>query len=374
MAGIAVVLDHTTVFGRPFLVAGSLSARHAPRMDATYDLLPVVYADESSNSGQNLLDPDQPVFALAGVHLSDELSASIVDEVRSQLPPTQGEPKYGSLARSSRGRRALKRVFEGLPEGSVRSYLLDKRFMVITKLVDVLVEPLADADGLNLYERQGGRALAELLRMGGLALGDAAAFHQMLQAFVDWVRQRVATDDLFTAITAYKVSIPEKHMDFASWIEVLECCRDVADATAVDLATGEQRDILDPAVPALYCLCTSFGEAVGRFRLVHDTSKVIDRNAMLLRMAHLLPDLARPGRFNDPFPAVQIDFADSTSHPQLQVADWAAGAVRQWAAHLAVGGGDRFSEELADVVQPWVVGAVWPTGTVDLHASGPGER
>ncbi|WP_327250091.1 DUF3800 domain-containing protein [Streptomyces sp. NBC_01320] len=135
----------------------------------------------------------------------------------------------------------------------------------------------------------------------------------------------------------------------------------MADETAADLAAGEQRDLLDPAVPSLYCLCTSFGESVGQFRLVHDASKVIDRNAMLLRMAHLLPDLARPGQFNDPFPATQIDFADSKAHPQLQLADLAAGAVRQWAAHLAVGGGDRFSEELADVVRPWVVDAIWPS-------------
>ncbi|MGY3206344.1 hypothetical protein ACVW19_006941 [Streptomyces sp. TE5632] len=350
------------------------SARHAPRMDTASDLLPVVYTDESSNSGQNLLDPHQPVFTLAGVHLSDELAASIVDEVRSQLPSTQGEPKYGSLARSSGGRKALKRAFGSLPEGSVRSFFIDKRFMVVTKLVDVLVEPLADADGLDLYEDQRGLALSDLLRMAGPVLGDEAAFQQMLHAFVDWVRQRVATEDFFTAIAAYRASIPKEHADFAGWIELLECCRGVADATAADLAADKQRDILDPAVPALYCLCTSFGEALERFRLVHDTSKVIDRNATLLRMVHLLPDLARPGYFNDPLPAVQIDFADSTSHPQLQIADWAAGAVRQWAAHLAVGGGDRFSEELADVVQPWVVGAVWPTGEVDLRASSPGGR
>ncbi|MFF9286414.1 DUF3800 domain-containing protein [Streptomyces griseosporeus] len=343
-------------------------------MDTASDLLPVVYADESSNSGQNLLDPDQPVFTLAGVHLSDELAGSIVDEVRSQLPRTQGEPKYGSLARSSVGRKALKRAFGSLPEGSVRSFLMDKRFMVVTKLVDVLVEPLADADGLDLYEDQRGLALAELLRMAGPVLGDETAFHRMLKAFVDWVRQRVATEDFFSAIAAYRASIPEEHADFAGWIELLECCRGVADATAADLAAGEQSDVLDPAVPALYCLCTSFGEALERFRLVHDTSKVIDRNATLLRMVHLLPDLARPGHFNDPLPAVQIDFADSTAHPQLQIADWAAGAVRQWAAHLAVGGGDRFSEELADVVKPWVVGAVWPTGEVDRRASGPGGR
>ncbi|WP_255954599.1 DUF3800 domain-containing protein [Streptomyces odontomachi] len=331
-------------------------------MNTPSDSLPVVYADESSNSGQNLLDPDQPVFTVAGVHLADELAASIVDEVRAQLPPTQGEPKYGSLARSSRGRKALLRAFEQLPEGSTRSYLMHKRFMVTTKLVDVLVEPLAYADGFNLYEDKQALALAELLHMCGPVFGDAAAYRQLLQAFVNWVRQRVSTDELFAAVTAYKASVSVDYGDFAEWIGLLEYCRGVADETAADLAAGEQRDILDPAVPSLYCLCTSFGESLGQFRLVHDASKVIDRNAVLLRMAHLFPDLAHPGQFNDPFPATRIDFADSKAHPQLQLADWAAGAVRQWAAYLAVGGGDQFSEKLADVVWPWVIDAVWPSG------------
>ncbi|MFE4688113.1 hypothetical protein [Streptomyces sp. NPDC056721] len=39
-----------------------------------------------------------------------------------------------------------------------------------------------------------------------------------------------------------------------------------------------------------------------------------------------------------------------------------AGAVRQWAAHLAVGGGDRFAQDLERVVRPWVVEAIWPSG------------
>ncbi|WP_327250090.1 hypothetical protein [Streptomyces sp. NBC_01320] len=147
------------------------------------------------------------MFTVAGVHLPDELAASIVDEVRAQLPPTQGEPKYGSLARSSRGRKALMRAFEQLPEGSTRSHLIHKPFMVTTKLVDVLVEPLADADGLNLYEDKQGLALAELLHVCGPAFGDAAAYRQLLQTFVNWVRQRVSTDDLFAAVAAYKASV-----------------------------------------------------------------------------------------------------------------------------------------------------------------------
>ncbi|WP_159045983.1 DUF3800 domain-containing protein [Streptomyces sp. WM6372] len=286
---------------------------------------------------------------------------SIVDEVRAQLPPTQGEPKYGSLARSSRERKALMRAFEQVPEGSVCSSLVHKPFMVMTKLVDVLVEPLAHADGFNLYENRQALALAELLYLCRPVLGDAAAYRQLQQAFVDWVRQRVSTDDLFATIAAYKTSIPVQHSDFAEQIELLEYCRGVADETAADLAAGGQRDLLDPAVTSIYCLCVSFRESLGPFRLVHDASKVIDRHAVTLREAYLLPDPARPGRPIRPA-ATQIDFADSKAHPQLQLADWAAGAVRQWAAHMAVGGGDRFAQDLERVVRPWVVEAIWPSG------------
>ncbi|MFI6063389.1 DUF3800 domain-containing protein [Streptomyces sp. NPDC051286] len=65
----------------------------------------VVYVDESANSGQNLLDPHQPVFTVAGVHLRDDLAGSIVDELRAQMPANQKEPKTVlSLALRAAGR------------------------------------------------------------------------------------------------------------------------------------------------------------------------------------------------------------------------------------------------------------------------------
>lgn len=320
----------------------------------------MVYVDESSNSGQNLLDPNQPVFTVAGVHVVDDLATSIVDEIQAQLPPTQKEAKYGSLARSSRGRKALLHAFEQLPAGSVRSYVVNKRFMVTTKMVDVLLEPVAHATGFNMYEDQQALALAELLHLCAPAVGDATAYDRLLQTFVDWVRQRVATDELFKTVSTYKESV--RHPDFVKWFDLLELSRGVAEETSADIAAGEQRDLLDPAVPSLYCLGTDFGESLGQFRLIHDESKVINRNAALLRLSFLLPDPTRPGHFLGRLPADRIDFADSKDHPQLQLADWAAGAVRQWASQLAVGGGDQFSRDLETIVRPWVIGCIWPAG------------
>ncbi|WP_329174394.1 hypothetical protein [Streptomyces sp. NBC_01477] len=60
-----------------------------------------------------------------------------------------------------------------------------------------------------------------------------------------------------------------------------------------------------------------FGQTLGKFRLVHDTSKVIERNTTGLHTVHLLPDPARPGEFMKPFMSA-IEFADSKDHPQLR--------------------------------------------------------
>jgi hypothetical protein len=43
--------------------------------------LPVVYADQSNNTGENLRDEDQPVFTVAGVHLDDDRANDIVKAV-----------------------------------------------------------------------------------------------------------------------------------------------------------------------------------------------------------------------------------------------------------------------------------------------------
>lgn len=318
---------------------------------------PVVYVDESANSGQNLLDPHQPVFTVAGVHLPDDLAASIVDEVRGQLPRNLREPKYTSLAGSSGGRKALMNAFSRLPEGSVRTYLVHKRFMVMTKMVDVIVEPMAHRDGYNLYEGKEALALANMLHRAGPVMGDADAYDRMLHAFVNWVRQKATTDDLYAAIGALKASVQSQQ--FAEWIEVLEHCRPVADETAAEIASQEHRDELDPAVPSLYCLATTFGQTLGKFRLVHDASKVVDRNTTRLHTVHFFPDPARPGEFMHPFMGA-IEFADSKDHPQLQVADWAAGATRQWAQRMASGGGDQFSRDLEPLARPWLIDGIWP--------------
>ena len=68
---------------------------------------PKVYVDESNSTGENLLDPSQPVFSLGSIILPDDLAEALVDDVVSQMPEGHGEPKYTALAKTRIGRTVL---------------------------------------------------------------------------------------------------------------------------------------------------------------------------------------------------------------------------------------------------------------------------
>ncbi len=322
-------------------------------------ILPKVYVDESNSTGENLLDPSQPVFGLASVNIQDDLATTLVDDVKSQLPKGHGEPKYTALAKTGRGRAALLECFSRLPGDSVRVYVAHKRFMVESKMVDLLIEPRAYKDGYNMYEDGAAVAFANLMNVVGPVLGDKLAYDKMLSTFVKAVRSnsQATVDDLFTAIDSYcQTATPE----WRETIDLFMYMRDEAEDLIKDIACGRQRDELDPAIPCLAALVWDVGRRIGQFMLIHDTSKIVARHALKLLNTNELPDPTRPGRLMSSLPAITIEFSDSKGAPQLQLADWVAGAGRQWATELIWKKGDLFSGNLGPIVKEWLIGGLWP--------------
>ncbi|UQU66839.1 DUF3800 domain-containing protein [Couchioplanes caeruleus] len=324
----------------------------------TSSVPPTVYADESNNSGENLTDLDQPVFAAAAVLMDSAAAASLVASVRAHMPANFGEAKYSALVKSGAGRQALLEAFAQLPDGSVRTYLAHKRFMIVAKMVDYLAVELAYDDGYDMYADGSALGLANLLFHVGPVAGDAAAFDQMLQTFVDALRPSKPTtvDDLFAAIAAYRGTAVE---ELRGQLGILQAARVQADEVFELIAEAKITDVLDPAIPCLVELCYDVGERVGPFRLVHDQSNTIARHALTLLSIEALPAVT-PVLKLPPLPATEITFADSASTPQLQVADWVAGGSRHVADARATGKTNPFVDEVAPVAAGWVSGGVWP--------------
>ena len=320
---------------------------------------PKVYFDESNSTGENLLDPSQPVFSLAAVNVQNDLAAELVYDVISQLPLGHGEPKYTALAKTGHGRAALLECFKRLPSDGVRFYVAHKQFMVESKMVDLLIEPRAYKDGYNMYQDGAAVALANLMHFAGPVSGDKLAYDKMLSTFVKAVRgnSRATVDDLFAAIDSYcQTTGPEwlKHIDLLMYM------RDEAEELIEDISSGRLRDELDPAIPCLAALVWDVGQRAGPFMLIHDTSKVIARHALKLLNVNQFEDPTRPGKRMSALPVITIGFSDSKDEPQLQLADWVAGAGRQWADELIEKKGDRFSRHLGPLVKEWLIGALWP--------------
>jgi hypothetical protein len=327
-----------------------------------------VYFDESNSTGENLLDPSQPVFSLAAINVQDNLAAALVNDVVAQLPKGHGEPKYTTLAKTGRGRAALLGCFRKIPSDGARFYVAHKRFMIESKMVDLLIEPRAYRDGYNMYEDGAAVALANMMDIFGPMLGDKLAYDTMLSTFVKTIRgnNQGTVDNLFVAIDNYcQTATPE----WRNTIDLFTYMRDEAEELTEDISRGRHRDELDPAIPCLASLVWDVGQRIGQFVLVHDTSKVVARHALKLLNTNKFPDPTRPGRLMSSLPAVKIEFSDSKEVPQLQLADWVAGAGRQWATELVWKKGDRFVGHLRPIVEKWLIGGLWPDPDTIEHPS-----
>jgi hypothetical protein len=109
-----------------------------------------LYFDESGFTGYNLLDPAQPIFVIASMDISEEHAGEIL---RASFPRYQGvEFKFSNIwgSNNRKGLLNFASYLEGLTDRAF-IYMVDKRFAVLTKVVDFLIEPYITGAGFDFY-------------------------------------------------------------------------------------------------------------------------------------------------------------------------------------------------------------------------------
>ena len=309
--------------------------------------LPQVAFDEAGNTGQNLLDPEQPFFALAAVCM-DEQDVSRILALADM--PQMSEAKFARLRRTRRGREKLLRVFDdpAMTAAHVKALVYDKAYMVTSKIVDLLLEPLWAAQGRDMYAEGAQYLFAFVLHRLLPAILGRAAQQQILRCFVDLVRDK---NDLTVA---------------AFYAQVDSMCDVAPDeplTTALALLASTQRIVrtairdedvtaMDPAVPAFIQLAAQWTYSLGvPFEILHDTSIALERVeteiAPLLSLTsppEVHEGIGAPVQF--PIMATAIRFADSRQASSLQVADLCAGGLTALISGAARHDVDGFVESL----------------------------
>jgi hypothetical protein len=297
---------------------------------------PVVVMDETGHSGENLLDAEQPVFALAAVHISEADAQRVAD---AALGRTQAdELKFSGLRRSGAGRDTILQILSDAALTPETAFVAaaHKPWMLAAKLIDELVEPRMTARGLSIpwYASGAPAQMADdLHRLGPTELGELD--DELGRAFVPLVRD-------YTSEDATRL------------LEALHRCREAVGGheplslilgTMLDTDTGlaeefsEREGALDPAIPLVWfqgCYWTvHLGEP---FVFVHDDSKTVERWKDDLVIAQRSADSSETlaegptslsiGGYEMPLPTKlqSISFAESHRDARLQIADVLAGA------------------------------------------------
>ncbi len=285
-----------------------------------------IFCDESGNTGMDLLNVEQPLFSLASTNLDADVCRSLLAPLVRQ---DQSEAKYSKLKGSATGQRALVSFFSSLDlqPDSTKFLMADKRYYVITHIVDKLIEPPLHEAGVDLYAGDAHVGLVNVWYYAGGSIFPHGHWDKVLKAFVSAVRLRNAAayrafDDTLTAAAA------GSQLDSQDFVTGLLLARG---RLAEFIGVYPAGEVFDPAVDVFIDLINKWMAAYpGTFSVTHDRSKPLKKSESFLRvmMKPLPPRKIGYGsrRAELPLRVSNFEFASSADHPQLQVADLVAGA------------------------------------------------
>lgn len=288
---------------------------------------PVVAFDESGNTGQNLLDPAQPVFVLASVSFTDDET----HELMEILAPKKGqEVHFLRFIKSDSGKsRMLKFCQSGLiSQDKIMTSVFHKTYMVITKMVDMLVEPLFRETGFDLYKDGANIAMSNVYYKCTPAFCGEKKFQILLDSFVKMIRNKdqSSIDNFYGSVSNLQAACT--HKEFNGDIDTLMATQHIVYDFIADYDIIE----LDPAVPAFVYDCGRWGRQLGcEFDIVHDKSKPIEHYQEIFSylMAKDEPQVTvgyDRRKMDYPLKVRSFEFCDSKEVPQIQIADLISGA------------------------------------------------
>jgi hypothetical protein len=312
--------------------------------------LSTIFLDECGYTGQNLLDTEQPVFTLASLCLSEsdchDLKVNFFSNVQSE------ELKYTSLSRRPRQQEMILKFLRELSTkpNLVKFTLAHKQFVLITKMVEMLVEPACYEDGIDLYDKGANISLSNLLFYALPTFGDKAFFDTLLKHFQDMMRSRTkeAYDTFFEFI--FRNNYSEDLDELLNFFRISH--------VKIGRNLLESKDHLDISVSLTLTLMSLWRQDVEEdIVLIHDASSAMAKEKQIWEMI-VDPDLSpitvgydrRTVQF--PIGLTKTCSEDSKKWAGLQLADILAGSFTRCIRWMNEGRDvkDKFGKELMDVM------------------------
>lgn len=292
-----------------------------------------VYLDECGYTGEDLFNAEQPIFTIATISLPEHEceSLKLTHFSRTRMP----ELKHKVLARTRPGRKGVLEFVEDLTSRQTvfRAYSVHKRYALLLKSIDLIVERIARDDGLNLYKDGAINAYANMSWICMAAFRGETYRTDFLKSFQGFARAPTADscrtffsplaigyeiyEDMQDILAPFLAAYARYGAEVARWIP----------SRALDLS-------LTTALPLMIEWRRECGEAEP-VELIHDRSSNMSKQANVWQF--LTSNDRKPyddGRARYPVSLDSTAFEDSKAWAGLQLTDVLAGAITsalQWA-------------------------------------------
>lgn len=330
--------------------------------------MPTIFLDESGHTGEDLLNADQPCLVLASLCLSEtdcqRLKAAFFGEFAA------AELKFVRVASGRRYQDGLIEFLEELAHlDVVKGAICNKRYALVAKLVDLLIEPVAVTTGFDLYQEGQNQALADLLYLGAPLFVGEASWENVLRTFQGATRTR--SEETHAEFVAALDDCQSVVADFQPYLDILRM-----GALNVDPAELPPMAHLELTMSSALVLMSRWREELtGEIELIHDHSKPMAKERAIweaLMSPALPPRVTGYDRRTLTFPiGLSRTLADdSRNWVGLQLADMVAGALARFGRSVvqqpdgATGFDSRLRAVIGSNLEAFIVNAVWPNDPV----------
>lgn len=226
------------------------------------------YIDESGYTGGDLLDSDQPFMSLSAVFIEPDDADRLKDKYFPNLKAP--ELKHASLAKRGTYQKPLLAIQRDcLDHYRAISFVVDKRFMSIRKLLDDCIEPVWYGEGIDFNTDGHSLTLASLIYYTAPAFWGEGKLDELLRLFQ--VASKEKTAGAVNELSAFVRSLGKhKLSDELAPIAGMH-------PEFVESITNEHQNT-DISFSLMAGLITQLEKlAGGQYNIVHDTSKSMRR-------------------------------------------------------------------------------------------------
>lgn len=332
----------------------------------------MIYFDEAGNTGDNLLDNNQPAFTLLSHDFNVFETETIIQELLSKVQAE--ELHFAKLKRRPAYRKLIIDVLNHdlIAADRVYFYTSNKQFLVTIHFIDRLLEFVANEHGINLYEEGQNITSSNMLHFIGVNVIGESEYRILCQLFLNWVKTKEESDsnEFYNFLEKVFRSLNDEFLDILGLILSSRIYSKEITAGFSDKYT------LDPTVSMFKASCNFWTKKYKVIDPVYvDESKPISYHTDLLNFYKSVDDVTvgyGKNKHSNKLHVGNIIPISSAASEQIQLADLLVSSVNHAVTAVIRGDEDDFTKMILNskLFMNSTRNAMWPTLNVTPESVG----